>query len=251
MKTVTIVVAAGVGRRLGNRPKTLLDLGGKPLLCWSLDVLQASPRIDGIVVAVPPARLSYFNGDFAARWHYGKVISWVGGGAQRQDSMAAALNVVPRDTELVAVHDAARPFLTEALLSRVIEAAREKGAAVPGIEVVDTIKEIDEAGAVVRSPARERLRAVQTPQVFLVDILRRAYRCAAEKGMTVTDDAALVEQIGHPVAVVEGERDNIKVTVPGDIERAEEILTRRIKDYVARSKRRYAQSSIPNSYHWQ
>ena len=216
-----------MGRRLGNRPKTLLDLGGKPLLCWSLDVLQASPCIDGIVVAVPPARLSYFKGDFAARWHYGKVISWVGGGAQRQDSMAAALHVVPRDTKLVAVHDAARPFLTEALLSRVIEAAREKGAAVPGIEVVDTIKEIDEAGAVVRSPARERLRAVQTPQVFRRAALDAVLAQPDDVLAAATDDASLVEAAGGTVRVVPAPRENLKVTTPVDLRLAELLLADR------------------------
>lgn len=209
---------------MGNRPKALLELGGKPLLCHSLGVFQASPLIDGIVVAVPPGMLPLFRDEFAPRWGYSKIVAWVEGGARRQDSVAAALEAVPADARLVAVHDAARACVTGDLIRRVVEAAREKGAAIPGLEVVDTIKEIDGAGFVTRSPARERLRAVQTPQVFSAGLLRAAYRAAAEKGFTVTDDASLVELLGRPVAVVGGERGNIKVTVPGDVGRAEGIL---------------------------
>lgn len=230
VETAAIIVAAGMGRRMGNRPKALLELGGKPLLCHSLDVFQASPLIDGIVVAVPPGMLSMFRNEFASLWKYSKIVAWVGGGARRQDSVAAALEAVPAEAKLVAVHDAARPCVTDALIRRVADAAREMGAAIPGIEVVDTIKEVDGAGLVTRSPAREKLRAVQTPQVFSADLLRKAYRAVAEKGLTVTDDAALVESLGHPVAVVEGSRDNIKVTVSGDIERTGEILKSQISN---------------------
>ena len=230
METVAIIVAAGMGRRMGNKPKALLDLGGKPLLCHSLDVFQASPLVDGIVVAVPPGMLSMFRNEFASLWRYSKIVAWVEGGARRQDSVAAALDAVPADAKLIAVHDAARPCVTDALIRRVVETAREKGAAIPGIEVVDTIKEIEETGLVTRSLARERLRAVQTPQVFYADLIRKAYRAAEEKGFTVTDDASLVERLGHPVSVVAGERGNIKITVPGDIQRAKGILKGRSKD---------------------
>lgn len=230
MDTVAIIVAAGMGRRMGNRPKALLEVGGKPLLCHSLDLFQASPLIDGIVVAVPPGMLPSFRGAFAAGRGYTKVIAWVEGGERRQDSVAAALAAVPAEAELVAVHDAARPCASAELVRRVVEAARTRGAAIPGVEVVDTIKEIDRRGSVARSPARERLRAVQTPQVFSAALLREAYRAAGEKGLAATDDASLVERLGRPVAVVEGERGNLKVTVPEDVARAEGILKRRIKD---------------------
>ena len=236
MDVVAIIVAAGMGRRMGDKPKALLDLGGKPLLCRSLDVFQASPLIDGIVVAVPPGMRSMFRDEFAPLRGYSKIVAWVEGGARRQDSVAAALDAVPADAKFIAVHDAARPCVTGDLIRRVVEAAREKGAAIPGIEVVDTIKEIGEAGVVVRSPARERLRAVQTPQVFSADLLRKAYRAVEEKGITVTDDASLVERLGHPVMAVEGHRDNIKITVPGDIQRAEGILKSRIPNPESQKK---------------
>ncbi|HQM53194.1 MAG: 2-C-methyl-D-erythritol 4-phosphate cytidylyltransferase [Chlamydiae bacterium] len=227
MHTVAIIVAAGAGRRMGNRPKPLLELNGRPMLCYSLEAFQASRRVDGIVVAVPPGMLAGFRDRILSCGRYPKIAAWVEGGARRQDSVAAALAVVPAEARLVAVHDAARPCVRGELIGRLIEAAQQTGAAVPGIEVVDTIKEIDEAGMVARSLRRERLRAVQTPQVFSAGLLRGAYRLAAEGGVAGTDDASLVERAGHPVAVVEGEEDNFKVTVPQDLGRAETILKRR------------------------
>jgi 2-C-methyl-D-erythritol 4-phosphate cytidylyltransferase len=224
---VAIIVAAGMGRRMGNRPKALLELGGRPMLCYSLEAFQASALVDGIVVAVPPGTLAGFRDRILSCGRYPKIAAWVEGGARRQDSVAAALAAVPAEARLVAVHDAARPCVRGELIDRLIGAAQETGAAVPGIGVVDTIKEVDGAGTVTRSLRRERLRAVQTPQVFSADLLRRAYRAAAEEGAAGTDDASLVERAGHPVAVVEGSADNLKVTVPRDLGRAEAILKRR------------------------
>ncbi|MDD5557468.1 MAG: 2-C-methyl-D-erythritol 4-phosphate cytidylyltransferase [bacterium] len=225
MRTAAIVVAAGAGRRLGGVCKALLDLGGRPLLCRSLEALQASPLVDGICVAVPPGQLGRFSGEFASRWPCTKVFAWVEGGERRRDSVRSALEAVPGEAALIAVHDAARPFLDEALLARVVAAAAATGAAVPGIGLTDTIKEIDGGGVVVRTLPRDRLRAVQTPQVFAARLLRRAYREAGADD--ATDDAALVERLGLPVALVEGSPENIKITAPEDIDRARRILAAR------------------------
>lgn len=224
METVAIVVAAGAGRRMGSLCKALLDISGKPILTYSLDVLQKSDLIDGICVVVQPELMDSFKKESSIRWPFEKIFAWVAGGARRQDSVAAALNVVPGDVSLIAVHDAARPFITGALLQRLIAAARVRGAAIPAIEVVDTIKEMTDSGIVGRSLDRGKLRAVQTPQVFDAELLRRAYRNAEKAGITATDDAALVELIGHEVAVVEGSRANIKITLRDDLELAEKIL---------------------------
>ena len=228
MEIAAIVVAAGLGRRMGGAAKALLELCGKPLLCHSLDLFQSSPLVDGIVVAVPPGTLSFFRDEFASRWRHPKVLAWVAGGARRQDSAAAALAAVPPEASIVAVHDAARPCASAGLVRRVIEAAKRSGAAIPAVEVVDTIKEVDEAGVVTRSPARERLRAVQTPQAFSAGLLREAYRAAGDGRRAATDDASLVERLGRPVVVVEGERGNIKITVPEDLGAAEAILKGRM-----------------------
>jgi 2-C-methyl-D-erythritol 4-phosphate cytidylyltransferase len=227
MKTAAVVVAAGAGRRIGCVCKALLQVGGRPLLSYSLEVLQNSGLVDGICVVVQPELLDSFRKESLARWPFEKIFAWVAGGERRQDSVAAALGVVPEDASLIAVHDAARPFIAEEMLQRLVRAARVKGAAIPGIEVVDTIKEVAGSGVVSRSLDRARLRAVQTPQVFAAELLRRAYRNAEEGGITATDDASLVELLGHEVAVVEGSRDNIKITVPEDLESAERILRRK------------------------
>lgn len=213
---------------MGGRCKALLSLGGRELIRYSLDLFDRSESIQGVCVVVPGDLLERFRREMGPRWGYHKIIGWVAGGARRQDSVAAALKMIPDDVSLIAVHDAARPFATEELLDRLIDEANATGAAIPAIEVVDTIKEIDGSGRVVRSLAREKLRAVQTPQVFAGELLRDAYRHAEEKGITVTDDASLIEMMGHEVGVVEGSRDNIKITVLGDIERAKGILKSQI-----------------------
>jgi len=122
------------------------------------------------------------------------------------------------------VHDVARPFIHEDLVARVVRAAKKSGAAIPGIAICDAVKEVGETGLVVHSLARKWLRAIQTPMAFDAALLRRAYRHAKEKGISVIDDAALVEKIGHEVVVVEGDRDNIKITMREDLERAKQIL---------------------------
>ena len=235
METVAIVAAAGAGRRMGSVCKVLLQIGGRALLSYSLEALQNSDLIDGICVVVQPELLSSFQKESSIRWPFEKIFAWIAGGERRQDSVAAALRVVPDDVSLIAVHDAARPFIAGELLERLIGAARVKGAAVPAIEVVDTIKELAGSGVVGRSLDRARLRAIQTPQVFAAGLLRRAYRNAEKGGITATDDATLVELLGHEVAVVEGSRDNIKITVREDVESAERILRRK--------------SQIPNPKH--
>jgi 2-C-methyl-D-erythritol 4-phosphate cytidylyltransferase len=229
MNTVAIVVAAGAGLRIGNKCKALTRLGGKPLLSHSLEVLQGSDLIDGICVVVQPERLCSFQKGASRRWPFGKIFAWVAGGERRQDSVAAALRVVPAEASLIAVHDAARPFITGELLRRLIGVARAKGAAVPAIEVVDTIKEVTDSGTVSRSLDRGKLRAIQTPQVFEAKLLREAYRNAETQGISATDDAMLVELIGHEVAVVEGSSDNIKITVREDVGKGEEILRKRVQ----------------------
>jgi len=224
METVAIVVAAGAGRRMGSVCKALLTISGRTLLSYSLEVLQNSDLIDGICVVVPPELLGSFQKESSSRWPFEKVFAWVAGGARRQDSVAAALSVVPADVLMIAAHDAARPFITGELLQRLIAAARVKGAAIPAIEVVDTIKEVTNTGIVRRSLDRKKLRAVQTPQVFDAALLRRAYHNAEKCTITATDDAMLVELVGHEVAVVEGSRANIKITMQEDLEQAEQML---------------------------
>ena len=219
--TGAILLAAGVSRRMGGVDKVWADVCGRPLLALSLERLAAVDGIEEIVVVAPGARHIEI-GELA----FGLGVSpklplrCVDGGERRRDSVAAGLAALP-DARWVLVHDSARPLASSTLASRALEAARETGAAVPGLPVADTIKRIDAEGLVRETPDRASLRAIQTPQAFDADLLRRAH--ATIEG-DATDDAALVEQLGAPVRVIEGEAQAFKVTTAEDLERLRALL---------------------------
>jgi 2-C-methyl-D-erythritol 4-phosphate cytidylyltransferase len=195
-----ILVAAGAATRFG-RPKQYEPLGDRRVLDWSLDACRAA--CDGVVLVVPAERVDDPE----------KADVVVAGGATRSDSVGAGLAGVPDDAEVIVVHDAARPRATPALFAAVVDAVR-RGAdgAVPGVPVTDTVKRVDGA-RVVETLDRSALVAVQTPQAFRADTLRRVHAGGGE----ATDDAALVEAAGGTVVVVSGEPDNRKITHPGDL----------------------------------
>ncbi|OMC27915.1 2-C-methyl-D-erythritol 4-phosphate cytidylyltransferase [Mycobacterium sp. GA-1841] len=217
--TVAVVPAAGSGERLGaGRPKAFVNLGDKPLLEHALDGLLGSGVIDRVVVAVPPARTDEAMLVFGARAQI------VAGGPDRTESVALALAAAD-DADFVLVHDAARALTPASLISRVVAGLADGHAAVvPGLPLADTIKAVDANGAVLGTPERAGLRAVQTPQGFRADVLRRAYQRAGTGA--VTDDASLVEQIGTPVQIVEGDPLAFKITTPLDLVLAEAVLAR-------------------------
>jgi 2-C-methyl-D-erythritol 4-phosphate cytidylyltransferase len=213
-----VVVAAGEGRRFGSAKQFAL-LGGRPVLEWSLAAFQSHPRVGEIVLVLPDEAL---GPRFAAA--FGKVSAVVRGGARRQDSVFAGFSRLDRNRAgIVLVHDGARPLVTDALIRRVIRGAEERGAAVPALPVEDTVKE-GENGRVVRTMDRSRLYRVQTPQGFAYEILEEAFRRAREDGWSGTDDASLVERMGRPVALAEGDPLNIKITTLLDLKWAEEFL---------------------------
>ncbi len=205
----TVVVAAGSGRRFGAA-KQYESLGGRRVLDWALDAARALVRSvdDGIVLVVPPERA----GDVEMG-----VDTVVAGGATRSASVRAGLAAVPENASVVVVHDAARPLASPALFASVVSTLAEEGAdaVVPGIPVTDTVKRVV-GGAVVETLSRAELVAVQTPQAFRADVLRRAHAAGAD----ATDDAALVEAIGGRVRVVPGEVTNAKITTTADLLRA-------------------------------
>ena len=217
--TVAVVPAAGSGERLGaGRPKAFVNLGDKPLLEYALDGLLASGAIDKVVVAVPPALTD------EATLVFGGRAQIVAGGAVRTESVGLAL-AAAGDPDFILVHDAARALTPPALIARVVAALADGHAAVvPGLPLADTIKAVDANGAVLGTPERAGLRAVQTPQGFRTDVLRRAYQRAGAG--TVTDDASLVEQIGTPVQIVEGDPLAFKITTPLDLLLAEAVMAR-------------------------
>jgi 2-C-methyl-D-erythritol 4-phosphate cytidylyltransferase len=219
-----IVPAGGLGRRMGGTRKQYMVLDGRPVLLRALEPLLAHPEIGLVVVALPagdvedpPAWLA----DLAPR------VRLVAGGAQRSDSVRSALAAVPAECARIVVHDGARPLLPVAVLERTLRAAVGGAAAVAVLPLADTVKEVDDAGRVVATPDRARLRAAQTPQVFPATLLREAHRRAVVDGVTGTDDAALVERIGGTVLAVAGSPENLKITTPEDLLVAAAFLARR------------------------
>lgn len=227
---VAIVPAAGRGLRMGGAlPKQFLALGGEPLVVHSLRVLQASPAVDEIVLAVPQADLDYCLNDLAVRFGFSKIRKVVAGGKERQDSVRHALEHVSEETEIVVVHDAVRPFVTEGMLTEVVEAARRVGGAIVALPMRDTVKQVGINHHIERTVDRQPLWLAQTPQAFRREQLLAAhYKAYAEK-VHATDDAFLFEWAGHPVVVVEGSGENIKVTRPEDMIIGEAILKARMK----------------------
>jgi 2-C-methyl-D-erythritol 4-phosphate cytidylyltransferase len=211
MAVVGIIPAAGSGERLGaSGPKAFVMCGGRPLLDWSLEVLGSV--CDRVVVAVPPG--------------YEEEPDRVAGGASRSASVRLALAAAP-EADVAVVHDAARPLLTPELVERCIEALEGWDGAVAAAHVADTIKEADPSGRVVRTLERSSLWAIQTPQVFRGDILRKALDTDDQTLAAATDDASLVELAGGSVRVVEAPADNLKITRAVDLQLAEALLRAR------------------------
>jgi 2-C-methyl-D-erythritol 4-phosphate cytidylyltransferase len=219
--TWALIAAAGSGERLGiDRPKAFAALGGRPLLAESLDRLDRCELIDAIVVAAPPEweEPSILLAEELAA---SKVVACVTGGATRAESVAAALAEVPDAALVVLVHDAARPFLDDAVVERLLVPLGEGfDGAVPVLPVADTLKRVRD-GAVVETVDREGLVRAQTPQAFLAPTLRRAF---ASDLAGATDCASLVERAGGRVAVVEGDPRLLKVTTPDDLALVESWL---------------------------
>lgn len=224
MKVGVIVAAAGRGRRFGgNVPKQYLPVGGAPLLAHGLRRFDAHPAVDDIVVVVDDE--AEFGRRIGSPPPFAKIRAVVRGGAERQDSVGAGLSRVDPDA-VILVHDAARPFVHPDLITAVIDAARSAGAAIPVVPVPDTPKLLDAGGGLNRTLERDRVVLAQTPQGFHGAVLRRAFAAADRDGFRGTDEAALVERTGHPIVLVPGRPDNLKVTTPADLERAREILER-------------------------
>jgi len=217
---VAIVLAAGSGSRIGGAtPKTFANLGGRTMLAMSVDAASACAHVDELIVAVPAG----WEGRARDLLRSSKPVSIVTGGPSRQQSVLLALQAVA-GREVVVCHDAARPFASARLFSAVIDALfGDVAGAVPVVPVHDTVKRV-RSGRVVATEPRDELGLAQTPQAFHAAPLLEAHRAAAARGRVFTDDAALMEWAGHHVVVVEGERENFKVTTMEDMARAELIL---------------------------
>jgi 2-C-methyl-D-erythritol 4-phosphate cytidylyltransferase len=223
VSTVAILLCAGRGERLGaDVPKAFVSLAGRPLFTWSLEALQRCDDVDGIVLVGSARTLRELVAACGMTLH--KVLACVEGGDQRQHSVARGLQALPEGCTLVAVHDSARALILPEVVSRAIAVAREHGAALAAVPQADTLKQ-GTHGLVTGTVPRAGLWAAQTPQVFRRDWLERAHREATE---VATDDAALVEALGHPVHLSPGDSRNFKVTTAADLELAESVLLRRV-----------------------
>ena len=226
-----IVVAGGTGSRLGrDEGKQALIVAGLPLVTHALRAFEASSAIEEVVLVAHPDRVDEYRSTAVEGRDVPKVVTVVPGGETRQDSVAAGLGAVTPSATIVAVHDGARPLVTaDVITSAVSVLERDEGldGVVVGHPAVDTAKSVDDEGLITATPDRSSLWSAQTPQVFRIDILREAYARAHSDGFLGTDDAALVSRVGGRVAMLEGPRDNIKVTVPEDLAFVEWMLERR------------------------
>jgi 2-C-methyl-D-erythritol 4-phosphate cytidylyltransferase len=226
MSTAALLLAAGVGARLGGSlAKAFVLLGDRPMVQRSMEAIEACGVVDRTVLVVPPDEVERARRLAAGPSETGRVQDVIAGGETRQTSVRCGLAVLPEGTEVVLCHDAARPFASPALFVRVVEAIRsgEGEAAVPVVRSPDTVKRI-EGSLVVHTIPRDEIGLCQTPQAFRADILRRAHDEALRTGLSATDDAMLVEAIGSRVVVVEGEEANFKITTLEDLRRAEALI---------------------------
>ena len=220
-----IIVAGGSSRRMGF-DKTFALLGDRPIIAHSVAVLEAAECVDDLIVVAREDRLAVLRHTLEP-YGFRKLSAMVPGGVQRQDSVAAGLKQLDGSCEFVAVHDAARPLVTATELERVYAAAREHGAASLASPVADTLKRADENHIVSGSVDRDRLYAMQTPQIFARALLLEAYDAVAQQGLTITDEVSAVENLDRNVVLVANENFNFKITYPRDLELAEMVLASR------------------------
>ena len=217
-----IIPAAGLGVRMGFHKKQLLLLDGDPILVHTVRKFAACPAVTSIWIAAPPENIGEIRKLVAAE-KLATPVHVIAGGARRQDSVENCLRALPPGADLVAVHDAVRPFVSPDQIAAAIAAAAETGAAILGILTVDTVKQVARTRIIGTIP-RDRIVLAQTPQIFRFEILRQAFDKARDDGFSGTDEASLVEHLGVEVTVVPGSERNIKITTPADLELAQFYL---------------------------
>ena len=218
-----IIVAAGSATRMQGIDKIMADLQGKPVIVHTMERFQNAPCIDEMVIVARPDRVEKME-KLVEQYGISKVRRVVPGGSSRMESVEAGLSAASKDTVLVAVQDGARPLVTEEIIKKAVDKALSYHAAAPAVPVKDTVKVIGPDGRVERTPERETLRAVQTPQVFDRDLLVAAWHRAKKEKMNYTDDCGAMEGLGIHVYLTEGSEENIKITTPLDLKVAELIL---------------------------
>ena len=225
-RCTAIVLAAGQGKRMHSKiQKQFLEIGGKPILYYSMECFQKSPLIQDIILVTGEDMISYWQSEIVEKYGFTKVCKVTAGGKERYDSVYAGL-LCCQDTDYVYIHDGARPFVTEEMIQRGYEAVKRTNACVMGMPSKDTVKLADPSGYIKETPDRKIVWNIQTPQIFSYDLIRGAYESIRKKDMSnVTDDAMVVEQeTGTKILLVEGSYQNIKITTPEDLAVAEAFL---------------------------
>jgi len=223
-----IVVAGGKGKRMERTyNKQYIDLMGIPILAHTLGHFENYSKIDEIVLVVGKGEVEFSRERIVEKFNFTKIKSIVEGGEERYHSVYNGIKAVSEASDMVVIHDGARPFVTDGILEESIQAAKIHGCSIVGMPVKDTIKVIDEEGFVKDTPKRENLWLVQTPQTFKKEVILQAHKKRAAENLSVTDDAMLVEALGIKVKMVRGNYENMKITTPEDLEIGEGIIKRR------------------------
>ncbi len=230
MKADAIIVSAGKGQRfMEGKKKQFFPLGGKPILAHTLDQFDPCPLIRSILLVVAEEDRDYCLTEVIEKFHYKKISRIIPGGKQRQDSVRNGLEALSEDTEIIAIHDGVRPFVTKEMIEDTIRAAIRYGGAILAMPVKDTIKMVHSDGTVLKTLDRESLYQAQTPQAFQVALIKEAYHKAMKEGFVGTDDASLVERLGKRIHILPGSYTNIKITTLEDLMLANIILKMRAK----------------------
>jgi 2-C-methyl-D-erythritol 4-phosphate cytidylyltransferase len=226
-QVIAVIPAAGSGTRMGSsRPKQFMDLCGKPMLAVTLERFQNCDLIDGIVLVVSSLDVAYCTSEIIKQYGLAKVTTVVAGGQRRQESVRKGIEAVSNRSARILIHDGVRPLVTSKLIERIINISLTSRAVIPGIPIKDTLKEVDSKNNVVKTVERASLWAIQTAQIFQGQDIKAAHEKALEENWEgITDDAFLIEKMGIPVDVVEGEETNIKITTMKDLELARLLLS--------------------------
>jgi len=225
MKIVALIAAAGKGKRMNTRiSKLFIPIFGKPILAYTIEKFEKCKLIDKIYLMVSPEEKERCRKNIILKYNISKVKDFVDGGETRQDSIYNGLKALDKDTDIVVIHDGARPLVEETIIRDSIENAQKYGAAIAAIPIKDTVKKGGNNYFINKTLNREEIWRAQTPQTFKYDIILPAYLQAYKEKFLTTDDAAIVERYGHKVKLIIGSEENIKITTPFDIIIAENFL---------------------------
>lgn len=225
MKIVALIAAAGKGKRMNTRiSKPFIPIFGKPILAYTIEKFEKCRLIDKIYLTVNSEEKELCSRNVIIKYNFSRVQELVDGGETRQDSVYNGLKALDKDTDIVVIHDGARPLIEETLIRDSIEKAQKYGAAIAAIPIKDTVKKSENNFFINKTLNREEIWRAQTPQTFKYDLILPAYHKAYKDKYLATDDAAILERYGHKVKLIIGSEENIKITTPFDIIVAENFL---------------------------